>query len=302
MKLIQTIKQWICSDFINNNKRCSMEKQHWIDKFNNQKEDYIFLINEKDNQMKELEDDLDQMTHLSLRLQNKLSEYTKDDKHLTLETFMDWLNDNVIEKNRTHRLNANLPNRIIRNSSVRPSTFLRDCVTEEEKPEILRFAKQVIGRRTHSNEDDLVRQFNIAFDSKYPTNRWYKNDIDYSGFHEYWATPMQTINYIRNDNHFGDCDNVSHLKYWCLTLLLNEHYPNWNKKRLRCFLVWVMGAYYHAKLAWVKEGVNDWIPIETTYMAQRFSELWDNDLVLRTNQIGYKINFSYDTEAEYEKI
>ena len=79
MKLIQTIKQWICSDFINDNKRCSMEKQNWIDKFNHQKEDFIFLINEKDNQMKDLEDDLDQMTHLNLRLQDKLSEFAQDE-------------------------------------------------------------------------------------------------------------------------------------------------------------------------------------------------------------------------------
>lgn len=300
--MIIRIKEWICKCYIKDIKKCNIEKQHWENKYNNLIKDYSDMNYDYGLKIKELKSDIKSKSNIIIDLQSQLSDYTKDDKHLTLETFMDWLSDNVVEKDRRHLINADVYNWIIRNSAVRPSRYLNRCVSEEDEPEVLRFAKQVLGRRQHSNEDELVREFRLAFDRRYPTRTWYKTDMKLFGYPEYWATPMQIINLIKTQRTFGDCDDVSHLIYWCLKLLLNEFYPNWNKKRLRCFLVWVMGGYYHAKLAWVKEGVNDWIPIETTYMASRFSEIWDNNMRLRTNEIGYKINFSYDTEAEYEKI
>jgi len=233
----------------------------------------------------------------------QLEQYQREDKHLTLEIFMNWLEENVKPVSRTHRLNADLPpNKTYRNTNLRPSEFLRNSVTEEDKIKILEFAEEVLYFKSFEDEDDLVYKFNIRFDNLFPTRTYYSYDQDLFKMAEYWATPMQTINLIRTKKTYGDCDDVSHLKYWCLKLLLNKYFPNWDKNRLRCFLNWAMRSYYHAMLAWVKQGPNDWIPIETTYFNENFRDFWIDNMRLRTNQIGYKVNFSYDTEAEYIKI
>jgi hypothetical protein len=311
MKTIWTtkIQPILCSNIIE-------EKEQLVKKYLSKEEDYLDIINdlkvenkELDQNLKsiyninkELEKDLSEMNATALDLQFKLSKYTKEDKHLTLETFMDWLKENVKPVNKTHKLNADLPNRTIRNSLTRPSHFLKRCVTEEDKIKILEFAEEVLYYTSFTDEDDLVYKFNIRFDNKFPTRTYYSYDQDLFKIAEYWATPMQTINLIKTKKTYGDCDDVSHLKYWCLKLLLNKYFPNWDKNRLRCFLNFAMMRYYHAMLAWVKKDVNDWIPIETTYFNENFKDFWINNMRLRTNQIGYKVNFSYDTEAEYIKI
>ena len=237
-----------------------------------------------------------------LDVQLKLSEYTKKDKHLTLPTFMDWLKVNVKPVSKMHKLNADLGTMALRNTNIRPSNFLKRCITEEDKPIVLKFAEDVLYFKSFTNEDDLVYKFNVRFDTKFPTNKYYRYDKVAYGFDEYWATPIQTINLIKNKGYYSDCDDVSHLKYWCLRLLLDQYFPNWDKNRLRPFLAWVMGYEYHALLSWVKEGPNDWIPVETTYFNQRFPDVWVGNMTLRSNTIAYEVSFSYDTESEYEKI
>jgi hypothetical protein len=590
--------------------------------------------NELINKNNQLDNELYSKIVYITQLQEEIDDIQKENKHLTLDTFMSWLEKNIKPVSRTHLINADLPKRMIRNSAVRPSFFLANCVTEEDKEIILSFAEKVIYYKTFTDEDDLVFKFNTRFDRLFPVSTYYRYDRDYSGFEEYWATPIQTINYINKENHYGDCfsgdtkiivkdkrdeiiknvsfnelkdtwifydalsydfnkkksvfkpitnfmnkgikpvfevkarkggtfkstgdhkffvknktnsilfnaykwvkltdidmnkrqacaikgmpdegitlpdelcnyigsyvadgnfdgykitiagdneirqnklrndldklnlnylqskrkvhayttvhvknndwikpltasmgskglykqfpdivmkanketikkvlyyygrrdgtkkndkivtystisdkltdqikllltkigihytyalqhqnrtdakrhpihrihieyspkevmpeiehnlimdynyvgneevfditvadthnfvlsetniiahncDNISTLKYWCLKLLLNKYFNGWDTKRLRCFLNWAMRQYYHAMLAWVKKGVNDWIPIETTFFNENFRDFWINNLTLRSNEIGYKINFSYDEDSEYDRI
>ena len=300
-----TIKPLICKQYIEEYKYLNMKYNTLIKGYSDLNTDYGILrknklsIQDENFKLDKLVIDLiGQVDDLIIELE----EYQKDDKHSTLEIFMDWLKENVKPVSKSHRLNADLPNRTLRNTNYRPSNFLRISVTEEDKPKILEFAEDVLFYKSFTNEDDLVYKFNIRFDNKFPTRTYYSYDQDLFGFSEYWATPMQTINMIKTKKTYGDCEDVMILKYWCLRLLLDKYFPNWDKNRLRGFLSWVMGAYYHAVLCWVKEGVNDWIPIETTYFNQRFKDVWLNNKRLRNNEIAYKINFSFDTESEYEKI
>lgn len=296
--MIIRIKEWICKCYIKDIKKCNIEKQHWENKYNNLIKDYSDMNYDYGLKIKELKSDIKSKSNIIIDLQSQLSDYTKDDKHLTLETFMDWLKENVKPVSRTHRTSGRVGNRVFHNSNVRPHIFF--TITDEEK--VMTFAEKVLYWTSFTNEDDLVYKFNIRFDNLYPTSQYYKTDQQLYGVIDYWAGAEITIDKIEKEGTYGDCEDVMILKYCCLKLLLNKYFPNWDKNRLRGFLAWVMGAYYHAVLCWVKEGINDWIPIETTYYNQRFRDVWVNNKRLRNNEIAYKINFSFDDEAEYEKI
>ena len=54
-------------------------------------------------------------------------------------------------------------------------------------------------------------------------------------------------------------------------------------------------------LAWVKEGVNDWVPIETTFYDARNAYIWEKDYRIR-EQMLYQIRYSFDKDHEYAKI
>ena len=71
--------------------------------------------------------------------------------------------------------------------------------------------------------------------------------------------------------------------------------------RLRGFIVDLWSGGGHAILAWVKNGPNDWIPIETTFKDVNELKIWNKDYTIR-NQLFYQIRYSFDTKYEYKKI
>ena len=214
-----------------------------------------------------------------------------NDKHSTLQNYLNWLDKNIKPSACYHTT---------QNGNIRPHESLAR-ITDKEK--VLAFAETVITRNIFKNEDDLVYHFNVSFSSKYPTNVWYKTDSAIWGKSEYWETAEEVIDLIKNKRTFSDCDSVSFLKYWCMRLLLDKYYPEWDKRRLRVFLVSVnITGGGHALLAWIKEGPNDWIPIETTYFNPNFTYVWKGDYRIRDNNIAYDIWYSFDTEAEYKRI
>ena len=152
----------------------------------------------------------------------------------------------------------------------------------------------------YATADELVYEFNIALSKKCPTSKYYDSDTDLYGMLEYWATAKETIEKLRLDGKSFDCDDSMTLRYSCLYHMLSDYFPDeiW---RLRGFIVDIWTGGGHAMLAWVKEGVNDWVPIETTFYDVRNAYIWEKDYRIR-EQMLYQIRYSFDKDHEYAKI
>ena len=213
------------------------------------------------------------------------------ERHKSLNNYITWLRNEVKPAVKYHKTQL---------GKIRPHTSLARV---DDVDKVLTFAEKIVGRTSFNSEDDLVFYFNNSFQNKYPTNKWYKSDIEVWRKSEYWETPDEVIDLIKNKKTFADCDSVSFLKYWCLRLLLDKYFPNWERRRLAVFLVDIniIGGG-HALLAWIKEGPNDWIPIESTYFNKNFSTVWNKNYTFRGNNIAYDIWYSFDTDEEYERI
>lgn len=152
----------------------------------------------------------------------------------------------------------------------------------------------------YDTADELMFQFNVVFNNKYPTVRYYRTDQIMYGKVEYWANVKETIKGIKK-GAYGDCDDVMVLKYCLLRVMLDEKFPE-DVWRLRGFIVDILTYGGHAMLGWVKGGdVNDFVPIETTFMEVNQSVYWRKNYTIR-NQIMYQIRYSFDDKAEYTRI
>lgn len=223
---------------------------------------------------------------------NELTEkLNTSNKHSSIETYKDWLDVNILPKaiyydfgkgrKQVHTIFA---------ESIKDEGIIRDFIEND-----LEF-----DTNKYLNVDQLVFWFNRKLSDKYPTRNYYVVDKELYGQIEYWATAKETINNIRINNTYGDCDDSMTLRYSCLYYLLKDRFPDelW---RLRGFIVdlWTGGG--HALLAWVKEGVNDWIPLETTFYDTREGTIWNNNYRIR-DQILYQIRYSFDDKHEYVRI
>lgn len=151
--------------------------------------------------------------------------------------------------------------------------------------------------------DDLVFHFLRIFNNKLPTKRYYDSDIAIYGKKDYWASAKETIErYKANKRKLFDCDDVMVLVYSCLYYLLQDKFPE-EQWRLRGFIVDLWGNLGgHALLGWVKnDDVNDFVPIETTFMDNKQGFMWTQNYRIR-NQLFYQIRYSFDNEEEYVRI
>ena len=145
--------------------------------------------------------------------------------------------------------------------------------------------------------DELVYRFNLAFNYKFPQPNYYETDTSSYGLPDYWESPDEAIDRLLKRKK-GDCDMIGSAKYGLITVMLEDYFPEalW---RLRSFIVETISGEIHYMLAWVKEGVYDWIPIETTWYNKSFKRAWTENLTLRNNS-AYRIMWSFDENNEYE--
>ena len=240
----------------------------------------------------------DHNSDLSSELNNAVSEmvYFRDElikanKHWNIESYKNWSEKNIVPtatyydfgsgKKQVHTIFA---------ESVKDEDIIREFITTDMEFVV----------NPNWTVDQLIYWFNRRLSDKYPTNKYYAYDKDLYGVMEYWATAKETILKLRNGGKSFDCDDSMTLRYSCLYYLLKDTYPNelW---RLRGFIVDIWTGGGHALLAWVKEGPNDWVPIETTFYDTKESQIWNGDYRIR-DQMLYQIRYSFDNKHEYQKI
>jgi len=169
-------------------------------------------------------------------------------------------------------------------------------------PEIMRtFIEDVMkfDYTTYRTADTMVYNFVLAFHKKYPNNIYYGSDMQNFGVADYWESPNEAVTRF-SDKKSADCDAHGSAIYGCLRYLVETRFPE-EKWRLRVFVVGPITGGGHYILSWVKEGPNDWIPLETTWYKDTIKKAWVNNLSLRS-QIMYDVWWSFDEITEYAKL
>jgi len=217
-------------------------------------------------------------------------ELADNNKHSSLENYKDWLLQNLAPKSKYYDYGT---------GRKRVHTIFEESLKDED--EIREFMKKdfPFSGFIYETADDMVYAFNTALSKKFPTARYYASDDTLYGTMEYWATAKETIAKLRKGGKSFDCDDSMTLRYSCLYYLLKDFFPKelW---RLRGIIVDIWTGGGHALLSWVKEGVNDWIPIETTFYDGRMDDIWNKEYRIR-DQMLYQIRYSFDNKAEYVK-
>jgi len=220
-----------------------------------------------------------------------LAELKDARKNYSIDEYKEWLDENIHPHNTYYNFgNGRKQVHTIFADSIKDEELIREFITEDLEFDASRY----------NTSDTLVLAFNRALSAKYPTRRYYDSDSNLYGTIEYWATAKQTIEKLRRGVKSYDCDDSMTLRYSCLYYLLQDRFPMdiW---RLRGFIVDIWTGGGHALLAWVKEGPNDWIPIETTFLDTEQLDIWNKNYRIR-NQMLYQIRYSFDNEHEYKRI
>lgn len=252
----------------------------------------ILLLNSKIIELKESEmNNLVYIEELEAELDILEEALVSHDKHSTLDAYKEWMDSNVSPKSVYYNFGS---------GRKRVHTIFEESLKDET--EIRAFIKDDMNfdGTMFDTADKLVYQFNVKMSNKYPTQNWYAYDDDLYGTAEYWATAKQTIQAIHDNGKYGDCDDMMTLKYSCLYYLLKDLFPN-DMWRLRGFIVDVWSGGGHALLGWIKEGPNDWVPIETTFRDADQTFMWNKNYAIGS-QLFYQIRYSFDNVNEYVKL
>jgi len=225
---------------------------------------------------------------------NKQSKQLQDkSKHNSLEMYKWWLinNTKTVIKKYNYDGNGSKDVTTIFSKSLKHEELIRDFTKTDMN----------FDGSKYKTSDKLIYYFNKYFSIKFPTNKYYEHDKNNWGRIEYWATVNKIIIKFRTKKRKADdCDGFMTLKYCMLYYLLKDYFPQ-DLWRLRGFIVDIWTGGGHALLAWVKEGVNDWIPIETTFYDTKFVKVWNKNYCIR-NQMLYQIRYSFDNKHAYIKI
>lgn len=151
----------------------------------------------------------------------------------------------------------------------------------------------------YNKPDTMIYHYVLAFHRQFPNNKFYGSDMANFGVADYWESPDEAIDRFSSDKS-SDCDAHGSALYGTIRWMLEKRFPSqlW---RLRVFVVGVISGGGHYILSWVKEGPNDWIPLETTWYPNSIKRAWSDDLGLRS-QIMYKVWWSFDHKNEYVKL
>lgn len=214
-----------------------------------------------------------------------------DEKHSSLDKFKTFLDKNIKKVDIRYNYGFGYKQRV---SSV---LHIESKVEEKYKD----FVTTLMRNEKVNNPDDLIyvlkQKLNDFIKNKYNNElkAWGKQG-------EYWATAEELFDKYVTNNGAGDCDDRALFEYHCFRALLKT-FNLWedNKWRLRCVVVNILGAERHFLLAWVKEGPNAFVPIESTYFPDLFRMTWNHNLRLRDNWL-YEIDYSFNESGAYRRM
>jgi len=248
--------------------------------------DKDFLEEEIQNKVEIIEDKNDEI----IKLREELIEHNK---HSSLFNFKSWMEENISSATKRYNYDGTGSQNVC--NIFRSSLIHKDLIED--------FTATDLGfdGSKYNNSDDLMYAFNVMFEIKFPVKKFYEHDKNNWGRSEYWATVDKIIEKIRTKKRKADdCDGFMTLKYCMLYYLLEHYFPD-DLWRLRGFIVDVRTGGGHAMLAWVKESVNDWVPVETTFYISKFKKDWNKDYCIR-DQMLYSIRYSFDNHNAYVRI
>ena len=241
------------------------------------------------------EDTIRRLNETNMFLHNTVEDLREEievvNKHSSLENYHDFMDSSITPQNTYYNFGKGRKQvHTIFADSLKDEDIIRDFTNTE-----LEFEGE-----EYSSADDMVYAFNKNLSVRYPTSKYYASDTTLYGLREYWATAKETIEKLRAGGKSYDCDDSMTLRYSCLYYLLQDYFPE-DAWRIRGFIVDIWTGGGHALLAWIKEGVNDWIPIETTFYDNRMDYIWKKNYRIR-NQMLYQIRYSFDNKNEYQRI
>lgn len=210
-------------------------------------------------------------------------------KHQSLETFKKYLDAIVVPKKKTYNFRGKgyEPCHL----SLAPYTPL---IMQTFLEDVLQF-----DFKKYRKPDTMIYDFVLAFHKKYPNNIYYGTDMNNFGVADYWESPDEAIARFSSKKS-SDCDAHGSAMYGCIRYMVETRFPTelW---RLRVFVVGPISGGGHYIVSWVKEGPNDWIPLETTWYPKSIVRAWGENLGLRS-QIMYDVWWSFDDKYEYVKL
>ena len=228
---------------------------------------------------------LDLMNEITV-LKNKL---LSKNKHQTLEVFKHYLDVVVVPKRKEYNF---------RNKGYEACHLSLEDYTPEN---MQKFISNVMwfDYKKYKTPDEMIYKFIVAFHKKFPNNKYYGTDIANYGVADYWESPNEAVARFTGDKS-ADCDAHGSALYGCIRYMLEQRFTD-DLWRLRVFVVGPISGGGHYILSWIKEGPNDWIPLETTWYKNSIKRAWTENLPLRS-QVAYKIWWSFDHEHEYIKL
>jgi len=241
------------------------------------------------------------ISNLDKQIENLISEksdlISKFGKHYTLEMFK-------------HFLHADLKKYYVRynydgQGEHRVNTILK---TDSETENLYKdFVAKILWFNSETNSPNISSPDHLIYILKQKLNEFvagkYNNELKAWGKKgEYWAKPQELYEKYVHERSAGDCDDRALFEFQCYKQALKlYHWWEDNRWRLRCIVVNILGAERHMLLAWVKEGPNDWIAIESTYFPDLFGRVWNYEMTIRNNWL-YEIDYSFDEEGCYRRL
>jgi len=277
----------------------------WFGKDNSKADDY-YSANER-KQIEELKTKIVQLTEENNNTRKSLTQSTDynvelldeidglkeqlkiHNKHQSLETFKQYLHAIVVPTKKTYNFRGKGNEAC--HLSLAPYTPLKMQTFIED---VMKF-----NYKSYKKADSMIYEYVVAFHKKFPNNIYYGSDMQNFGVADYWESPDEAIARFSSKKS-SDCDAHGSALYGTIRYMLEQRFPTelW---RLRVFVVRTISGSGHYILSWVKEGPNDWIPLETTWYPDSIRRAWTENLGLR-DQIMYKVWWSFDDKYEYVKL
>lgn len=222
-------------------------------------------------------------------------------KYQDMNSFKEWFKSNIIKQVRTYNFRG-----VRKAAHLHLENFSQNSELLDKYESFLR--EKFFFDKRYDSPDKLIYELNIFLDQyvkKFPGGE-YDTDLNVFKKVEHWMSPQEAYDYYIAKKIAGDCDDKGTFKYCCMkTALIYFGFDTEHSWRLKNFIVDLITYEGHYLLGWLKEEENrvvGFIPVESTFRHDKFKEVWNNNMIFKTNMMYAKIRFSFDEKTEYINI